>query len=505
MSGDEKKPAATKSNPDPDLIPRGTLSPLGVRDLPPSIRLRKMLGPGVILAGLALGSGEFILWPYITYESKFIFFWACLLGVTTQYFLNMEITRWTLATGESAITGFARLSRLWAWVFLFLNVVPWLIPAWAKGGAQILSWLLFGAETDGAAGASSTVNLLTIVMLWACGAVLTAGKVVYETVERVQIILVSAAMILVVVLAVILLRPDSLVAQARGAISFGSMPEFTEQLTAAVLLGAIAFAGVGGTLNLGQSNYVKDKGYGMGRYIGRITSPITGQKETVSEIGFTFPITPENLNRWRRWWRTASQEHFLTFYLTCLVGLVLLTQISYCLFYEPDGSPRPERGNYVQGIGFVWGQAVYLGQFVGPAAKVLFLAMGVVILLTTEFGVLDAASRISSDIVKVNWLRNRPRWSESRLYFTFLWGTILLSTILLLVGTHHLSAFTLFKYTAAMNGGVMFLYSTLLLYVNRTKLPKEIRMGWPRVIMMVWAVVFFAFFSTWTLVHHLTS
>ena len=90
------------------------------------------------------GSGEFVLWPYITYKAGFIFFWACILGVFTQYFLNMEIERWTLATGESAITGFCRLSKHWAWVMLLLNIVPWVWPGWATGAGTILSWLIFG-------------------------------------------------------------------------------------------------------------------------------------------------------------------------------------------------------------------------------------------------------------------------------------------------------------------------------------------------------------------------
>ena len=84
------------------VLPAGQLPPLQYRDMPEPVSLRKMVGPGVILAGLALGSGEFILWPYITYQSAFVFFWACVLGVVTQYFINMEITRWSLATGESA-------------------------------------------------------------------------------------------------------------------------------------------------------------------------------------------------------------------------------------------------------------------------------------------------------------------------------------------------------------------------------------------------------------------
>jgi len=38
-----------------------------------------------------------------------VLLWAALVGVSLQFFLNMEIERWTLATGETAIAGFARL------------------------------------------------------------------------------------------------------------------------------------------------------------------------------------------------------------------------------------------------------------------------------------------------------------------------------------------------------------------------------------------------------------
>ena len=34
--------------------------------MPEPLSLRKVLGPGVIAAGIGLASGEFILWPYIT-------------------------------------------------------------------------------------------------------------------------------------------------------------------------------------------------------------------------------------------------------------------------------------------------------------------------------------------------------------------------------------------------------------------------------------------------------
>ena len=73
------------------------------RPLSVPVPIWKMVGPSVILAGLALGSGEYVLWPFITFRCGFVFFWACILAVVMQYFLNMEIMRWTLATGESAV------------------------------------------------------------------------------------------------------------------------------------------------------------------------------------------------------------------------------------------------------------------------------------------------------------------------------------------------------------------------------------------------------------------
>jgi hypothetical protein len=127
-----------------EVIPHRTLPPLRYRDMPPPIPWKKMIGPSIMLAGLSLGSGEFVMWPYIVYKAGFVFFWACVLGVITQYFLNMEIERWTLVTGESAITGFCRLSRIWVPVMLLMNIIPWAWPGWATGAGTMLSWSIFG-------------------------------------------------------------------------------------------------------------------------------------------------------------------------------------------------------------------------------------------------------------------------------------------------------------------------------------------------------------------------
>ena len=80
-------------------LPSKHVDPATYADLPEPLPLRKVLGPSVLLLAGAIGSGEFVLWPYITSQVGLTLVWLTLLGVATQYFLNMEIERYTLATG----------------------------------------------------------------------------------------------------------------------------------------------------------------------------------------------------------------------------------------------------------------------------------------------------------------------------------------------------------------------------------------------------------------------
>lgn len=555
------------------VIPHQTLPPLRYRDLPEAPHWRKLVGPSIILAGLALGSGEFIFWPYLTYKSGFVFFWACMLGVATQFFMNLEIERWTLATGESAITGFCRLSRHWAWVMLIMNVVPWIWPGWATGASMLLSWTLFGADikpldasaplsrmtasipldlqsqlkydelkqtlvwtgaqtpeqadslrkldrdsefqsavatieskvrkTGGLKHDARYVPWFAIVTLLLVGIVLTSSPVVYNTVEALQSYLVLLIFVIAVTLGILLIRPDAVMAMLSGMMNIGGMPTGDTGLEYMALLGALAFAGAGGTMNLGQSNFIRDKGYGMGKYIGRITSPLTGNEEAIADVGFHFPHTPDNMRRWRDWWRAANVEHFFSFYLTCVVSLMLLALISYSLFYGPDGKLLAGAERFGGDMDFIWGeatliQAKFSSTLVGQAFRTLFFVMGMALLFTTELGVLDAAARISADIIKINLLRENPRWTLARLYFVILWAEILLSVAILVMGALNpkfSQPLFLLKTSAAMNGLVMCIYGMLLLYLNLKIMPRSLAITPLRFIAMVWACAFFGFFS----------
>src|SRR5919109_4232438 len=99
-------------------LPSRYLPQVKYRNLPEPRSLRNYLGASVILLATALGSGELILWPYITTQVGLALVWLSVVGITVQFFLNMEIERYTLVTGETAVTGFSRMWVGWSLIFV---------------------------------------------------------------------------------------------------------------------------------------------------------------------------------------------------------------------------------------------------------------------------------------------------------------------------------------------------------------------------------------------------
>ena len=166
-----------------------------VRDLPePPRNLWRIVGPGIVAAGVGISSGEFILWPYIASQVGLVFLWAAVLGIVTQLFLNMEIERYTLATGETALTGFNRSWKHWGLVFAVLVYFANLWPGWVLSSATLATYLFGG-----------NARVIAIGMLLVIGVSLTLAPVVYVALERLMFVKVALVFALIV-LAVALRR-----------------------------------------------------------------------------------------------------------------------------------------------------------------------------------------------------------------------------------------------------------------------------------------------------------
>ncbi|MBP9687663.1 Nramp family divalent metal transporter, partial [Candidatus Woesebacteria bacterium] len=349
--------------------------------LPKAPPLTKLLGPSFILLGLGLGSGEIILWPFLASKYGLGLIWGALIGITLQFFLNMEIARYTLVTGESIFVGFSRkfgrIAPIW---FIFATLVPWMWPGIAAASANMIASLLHIPYS----------NILPISLLIAIGIILTAGKVVYKTQETFQRAAILIGVPFIFILAIICAKQADWQMLFAGVVGQGEgFRFFPEGLSFATFLGALAYAGAGGTLNLTQSLYVKEKGYGMGSFSGRITSLVSGKKESVQLTGTTFNQTDENVNRFSTWWKNINLEHGIVFWTTGAITMLLLSLLSYSTLYGEPGIPS--------GVGFVIFEAHAIGEKLFPIAGVLFLAISSLMLFFTQFGVLASTSRIMSE------------------------------------------------------------------------------------------------------------
>jgi hypothetical protein len=447
-----------------------------VRDLPsPPRDLWRIVGPGIVAAGVGLSSGEFILWPYIATQVGLVFLWGALLGVGTQFFLNMEIERYTLATGETAMSGFNRFWRHWGLVLAVLVYFANLWPGWALSSATLATYL-FGGDA----------RYIAVASLLVIGASLTLAPVVYVALERLLFVKVAAVVVLMVMAMWLAIHPDSWRALPGG---FSTGARLPTELGFALLMAASAFAGAGGGQNLCQSNYIRDKGFGMGRYVPRLVSPVTGNEEAApASATFIFEPTAANMANWRRWWRFANVEQLLTFVLVTMATIALTSMLAHSMLYGKPGLPN--------NVTFLLREGQELQAIVGPWFGVLFWSIGAFSLFATSMGIVDYTSRLAADVLKTTYVRG-GRVSESRIYFWLVWGMVALGVSIILAGFDQ--PLVLLVISACTGGAIMFLYSMLLIVLNRRALPPFIRPNAIRVATLVWSTLFFGALSILTI------
>ena len=464
-----------------ELPSNSVLPQVTYRDLPEPKSLLNYLGASVILLATALGSGELILWPYITTQVGLGLVWLSVLGITVQFFLNIEIERYTLVTGETAVTGFSRMWVGWSVLFALGAILPNTIPGWAASAAEMFTFI-FGLG-EGALPIVATIFLVSIALA------VTLSPVVYQLLEKVQSVLV--AIILVFIALAIFIATDlsawtGVVTEAPQGVA--NLPTYWKEIGAISILAAVSFAGAGGANNLCQSNYVRDKGMGMGIHIPNIVSPITGEEVAAPSIGYMPPDTEENRRRFKGWWKVANQEHLITFWFC---GALLLVALCVLVF-----SSIGIQENIGTDLAFVedWGNA--MGEKIAPWFAEFFYIAGFVMLLSTNIGIMDYVGRITGDSLKVTVLRNSEFWSESKIYATVVWFMAIGGSALIWTGIEPI----VFLILSASGGFfVMAAYATLLNFINRRFLPEWARLkGW-RSPIMVFVALFYVFPSLYVI------
>jgi len=418
----------------------------------------QLVGPGAVLVGLSIGAGELIIWPRITAQFGAAIVWAAFVGIFIQLWLNFEIGRYTLATGESIYTAFTRIAPAFAWVFLALNVAGWIVPGWARACGGALKVLVVGPDGWGGPTAWTAVTFALVAF------VLFGPQAVYRSVERTTSALVVLITLGMAAVGISVSTWDTWAELGRGLLNFPHKPD---GLPTYELFSSIVFAGAGGTANLFYSFYIRDKGWGMGHHMAKVVNPLRGREERHSERGFHIRATKQNDARWRAWFRHLVADQVLFFWLLNSFTILLFILGALAVLHPRGIVPNQEL--------LVWEEATILADSWGTPGRYLFLLVGVACLFSTQLTLVDGVARSCADLVHHNFAWGRRAslsawyarvaafWIVAGLGLTYLYESLPAIVFLL---------------SAGFFGGIaMAIYGPLILFANRRFLPPGQRPG----------------------------
>ncbi len=338
----------------------------------------KFLGPGLIIAGSIVGSGELIATTTLGAKVGFYALWMVIVSCLIKVVIQEELGRYTIGSGETALRALDRIpGRLrvswvvWFWIVMTLAVT--LQVGGIVGGvgqALHLAWPRL------------SVNGWTVIVT-AAGIALTV-RGYYATVERLAIFMVALFTFITVACAV-------LVQWTPHAFTWS---EFAEGLTLKLPKGGagIAFAvfgitGVGATELVMYPYWAVEKGYA--RFVGPTDSTEA--------------------------WLARAKGWISVMHIDIVVAMVVFT-IATLAFYVLGAAVLHGMDKVPQGYGMVATLSNMYTESIGGWALLLFLVGAFFVLFSTFFVYIASLARMATDCLKILGLidfedyQERMRW-----------------------------------------------------------------------------------------------
>ncbi|MDZ4820812.1 MAG: Nramp family divalent metal transporter [Planctomycetota bacterium] len=198
-----------------------------------------LLGPGLVMGGAAIGGGEWITGPAVTARYGGSLLWLATLSIVFQVIYNLEISRYTLYTGEPIFTGKFRLlpgPRFWMVAYLFLDFGSF-FPYLVASAATPLSALFLGHIPNPDPLNTATTNILgigftdkNVVDIATYGAFLMTilpllfGGKVYNSLKAMMTVKIAFVLIFLTFLAVVFSSWSTWREIGKGFLSIGNVP-----------------------------------------------------------------------------------------------------------------------------------------------------------------------------------------------------------------------------------------------------------------------------------------
>ena len=330
----------------------------------------RRIGPGIVLSASIVGSGELIATTTLGAQVGYTAMWVIVLSCLAKVFVQAELGRYTIASGDTGLEAFNRLpGPRWR--------VNWLIWMWAI--LVVCTLLQVGAMYGGV---SQVLNLIfpgVPVNFWVClFAVLTVVLLLgggYNRIEYFATIKAALFTLLTVTCALLLTRRPQYFSWAQ------LMDGFTFHMPRGGMTTAVAvfgITGVGATELFVYPYWCVEKGYA------RFTGPRTDN--------------PNWESRARGWIRVMQVDVF--------ASLVLYTLVTVAFYLLGAGILHgmglvPAATDMIKTLSNIYTQTL------GSWAVWLFYLGAVVILYGTVFAATAAHSRLFADMMRLVGLFER--------------------------------------------------------------------------------------------------
>jgi len=463
----------------------GELPTWSVSDLPapPPFNFRnmmKVIGPGAIMAATSIGGGEWLVGPAAAVKYSSSIFLIASVAIVLQVIFNLEAIRYTLYTGEPIYGGIMRLKpgpKFWAAFYTFLGFFQLGWPALAGSAAATLmgAWIgrMPGAPDQATQSWVATGLIIAVVLI------LSFGGTIERMLERFAWTMLAVVFLFLVAVNIAFVPLAHWGRTFVGFFSFSGLPQPIDW----GLIGALAAtAGSGGIGNLTVTNWVRDKGFGMGAKVGAIPSAVGGHEIKLSHVGAVFPANAQNLARWREWMRYVHTDQIWVWGLFCFLGMFLNVNLATAII--PHGTD-------LQGLAAGAYQAEYLSKIWG-GFWFLTLFNGFWILFKTQLGNTDILVRTITDALWMSSERARDSKAGIRAIY---YGILIVFSIWAAFVIRIASPFQLFKILANMAGIVLLIGGIQIFLVNRRFLPPAVRPSIWREAGLLGCSAFYAFFA----------
>ncbi|MDA0658618.1 MAG: Nramp family divalent metal transporter [Planctomycetota bacterium] len=192
-------------------------------------RFLQILGPGLVMGAAAIGGGEWLSGPAVTAKYGPTLLWIATVSILFQVIYNIEISRYTLYTGEPIFSGKLRIAPSpWFWVVFYLmldfgSVIPYLANNAAIPLLMVFQGRLPGPEDQ------LVVRIITSLIVLTIMVPLLFGGKIYNSLKIVMTLKLTLVVGFLLVLGVFFTRPTTWWEIVTGMLHFGSIPVMRDE------------------------------------------------------------------------------------------------------------------------------------------------------------------------------------------------------------------------------------------------------------------------------------